>query len=496
MTLRGKLKAEFLVALLLAAPIGAPTDVPALEEEALDRPVATQSAAVLIPGADAQGRDAIVGAVASAAPVLLSRYIRVDTTNPPGNEVEGARFLSELLESEGIKVRVLESKTGRANVVARLKAKEGGRHKPIILLSHIDVVPADAARWSEAPYEGHIRDGALYGRGALDAKAVGMTHLLAMVAAKRAGIDLGRDVIFLATADEEAGGKAGAGWMVENHFNLFSDAEYVLTEGGWIIEEEGKPLIYKLDVAEKGPCWFRLNATGPPGHGSRPAQTTATTRLIDALHKLRTWERPWEVGAVVAGYYAAYASFDADRARQFRQLERSLADQEFYEWFVSDPSAAALIHDTLVPNVLKGSRKVNSVPTHASAEIDSRLLPGHNCEDFLRDVSEVIDDAEVTVTPILSIPSSNSGFDNALTRAVERVAAAEKRPSVVLPTMLTGFTDSHFFRDKGIEAYGFAPIVITRQEEATIHAPNERVRADELRAGVVRMLLLLEELSH
>jgi len=466
----------------------------ALEEEPLGDTAGGEVYTSAIGGAQAKGRDAILAALVAEAPRLLSRYVRIDTSNPPGNESEGAHLLSELLESEHISTQIFESAPGRSNVYARLKGN--GSKRPLILLSHIDVVPADESLWSSPPFLGRRRDGFLYGRGALDAKAVGITDLLTMVAVKRLGWKLDRDLIFVATADEETGGKSGAGWMVKNHPELFRDAEFLLNEGGWIVQEKDKPLVYKLDVAEKGPCWFRVVADGKPGHGSRPPVHTATTRLIEALHKLDTWERPYEVGPIVAGYYAAYAAFDPERARQFRQLKRSLGDKEFYEWFVSDPGASALIHDTIAPNVLIGSKKTNIIPARAVAEVDSRLLPGHDCRAFLDQVRARIDSDDVKVKPMVSFPSSESPLDNVLTRAIEALASAESTPAVVLPSLLSGFTDSHYFRELGIASYGFVPIVVTPEEKETIHAPDERVRVEELSKGVRRMVGLVEELAH
>jgi len=494
MTRSGKLKLTALTLVLALLPMGLASRSAALEEEALGEVPATSGYYSAIGGAEAKGRSAILAALAAEAPRLLSRYIRINTSNPPGNESDGARLLSALLESEAIPTQTFESAPGRSNVYARLKGN--GTKRPLILLSHIDVVPADESLWSSPPFLGERRDGAVYGRGALDAKAVGIIDLLTMVAVKRLGWTLDRDLIFLATADEEAGGKEGAAWMVSKHPELFDDAEFLLNEGGWIVQEKDKPLVYKLDVAEKGPCWFRVVAEGKPGHGSRPQAQTATTRLIEALHKLDTWDRPYEVGPIVAGYYAAYAAFDPERARQFRQLARSLEDKEFYNWFIDDAGAAALIRDTIAPNVLVGSKKTNIIPARAVAEVDSRLLPGHDCPAFLDQVRTRIENDKVKVEPMVSFPSSESPLDNVLTRAIEALAARETTPSVVLPSLLTGFTDSHYFRELGIAAYGFVPIVVTPEERETIHAPDERIRAEALGKGVRRMVDLLEELAH
>ncbi|MFQ5477108.1 MAG: M20/M25/M40 family metallo-hydrolase [Candidatus Binatia bacterium] len=432
--------------------------------------------------------------VAERSVELLQDYIRIKTINPPGKEINGALFLASLLEEEGIEARVLESAPGRGNLYARLRGN--GEEPAIILLSHIDVVAADATQWMVPPFDAVVRDGELFGRGALDAKGVGMTQLLATIAIKRLGVPLKRDIILLATADEERGGRLGAKWMVDNHFGLFADAEFLLNEGGFIHRDEGKPLIYKLGVAEKSPCWFRIVASGDPGHASQPGPETAVTRLVDALYKLEHRKRTYEVGPVVAGYYAAYAAIDEEHARQYRQLERSLESQEFFDWFMGDPTAVALVTDTITPTVLTASVKTNVIPAQAVAEVDSRLLPGHDCWSFLSSIRELVGGEHVTIESTgVNFPATQSPMNTALTEAVERVAAVEETKAVVLPAMLAGFTDSHYFRQKGIHSYGMVPMVVTASQRASIHGPDERVSVEELKAAVSRMVKLLQEVG-
>jgi acetylornithine deacetylase/succinyl-diaminopimelate desuccinylase-like protein len=449
----------------------------------------------VVPAAPAAGA-ASVQDVARRAADLLARYIRIDTTNPPGNEIEGARFLAGLLEAEGISARILESEPGRANVYARLAGN--GARKALLLLSHIDVVPADGSEWTREPFVGEIADGVVFGRGALDAKGVGIVELLALVALKHAGEVLDRDLVFLASADEETGGRLGVGWLVAEHFELFSDVEYVLNEGGFIHRDPGVPLIFNVNAAEKAPCWFRVTAYGEPGHASRPPPESAVTRLVKALNLLVSWRMPIEVGPIVAGYYSAFAELDPANARRFRNLERALSDDKvFRRAFMSDPGAAALVRDTLTPTVLRGSGKTNVVPATAWAEVDSRLLPGHDCAKFLDGVRARIAEVEqVRVDPAgVSFPATESPIGNELVDAVQRVAAGEEQEAAVLPGLLTGFTDSHWFRERGIAAYGFSPIDATPEQRQAIHGRDENVDAAALERGVHRLVALIRELS-
>ena len=437
----------------------------------------------------------VVASYAERAPALLRAYVAVDTVNPPGNETAGARFLADFLAAEGIESTVLESEPGRGNVVARLEGTgDGGA---VVLLSHINVVPADPDAWSHPPFEAMTdADGRLFGRGVLDCKGPGIVQALAFAALAAAERPPARDVILLATAGEETGGAPGAKWLLEEHREILDGAEIVLNEGGFIHRRPGQPLLFHLSAAEKGPCWFRVVADGEPGHGSRPADETAVTRLVGALDALLSWDRGIEVVPAVDRYFAAFAETGHPRGEELRDLERSFENEEFRAWFLGEPSWAALVRDTLAPTVLDGSIKTNVVPARAVAEIDSRLLPGHDCGEFLDAARARIGDEHVRIEPLgLSFPASASEVSGELARAVERLAAEEPEPAVVLPNMLTGFTDSHYFREHGMAAYGMVPLVVSPEQRKTLHAPNENVDEVELAPAVARLVRLIRLLD-
>ena len=263
--------------------------------------------------------------VEKQATEFLSTYVQIDTTNPPGNEAAAAQFLAGHFRKAGIDAETFESAPGRGSVLARLKGSGGGR--PVILLNHLDVVPANSDGWDVPPFSGAVRDGYVYGRGALDCKGVGTVDAMALLLMKQHGITLKRDVIFLGTADEETGGKLGAGWMVDTHFDRFADAQFVLNEGGAIeILPDGKRA-YGVAVAEKTPCWLRLTATGRPGHGSAPDKHTAVTRLVRALERTRVYRPALRVTPEVQAYYAAIAPLQDDtRRKQYTNLRLALQD--------------------------------------------------------------------------------------------------------------------------------------------------------------------------
>ncbi len=423
---------------------------------------------------------------------FLSAYIQINTSNPPGNETAAARFLAKRFRQAGINAQVFESQPGRGSVVARLNGRGGAR--PIILLNHLDVVPASAAEWEVPPFAGTVRDGYVYGRGALDCKGVGTIDAMALLLLKRYGIALKRDVIFLGTADEETGGKLGAGWMVEHHVDTLRDAEFVLNEGGQIEVLSNGARAYGVAVAEKTPCWLRLAATGPPGHGSAPEKETAVTRLVRALERIRQYEPEVRVVPEVAAYYAALAELeDGARRIQYKDLNAAMADADFRLAFLARPRDAALVRNTITPTVLTGSLKTNVIPPMASAELDCRLLPGEEPGRFVNTLKDVIADPAVTVDVVLNFPPTSSPAGTALYSAIAALAAGDTAP--VIPSVLRGFTDSHYFRERGITSYGFVPFELPEEEDRRMHGINERLSTTNLREGTRRLLELLQRLD-
>lgn len=425
---------------------------------------------------------------------VLANLIRIDTSNPPGGETAAANALARKLGDEGIASQVIESAPGRGNLYARLPGR--GTRRPIVLLSHLDVVPADPKSWRLPPFSGTREAGYVYGRGALDDKGMGVVELMTLVAIKRAGQPLDRDLILLATADEEAGGKAGAGWLMQHHPELLQGAEYLVNEGDAIHEQASGHTVVQVGVAEKTPCWVRLTAHGEAGHGSTPPPQTAVTRLVRALNKLRRYRTPIRVTRPVEAYFAALAPQEREPLRsKLANLAEALEDPLFLAEFTRNPRQNALVRNTITPTVLAGSPKTNVIPAEASAELDVRLLPGEKPADFLATLATVIGDDAVHIEPLLSFPASASDPDSPFVTAVRQVAASEFPGAPVVPSVVPGFTDSHFFRDLSIQSYGFAPFVLSEGEERTVHGTNERISVENLHSGVRRLVTLLRVLS-
>jgi acetylornithine deacetylase/succinyl-diaminopimelate desuccinylase-like protein len=424
------------------------------------------------------------GKVGDETVQLLADYLRVDTSNPPGNEARAASFFAVLLQKERIPYSVLESAPGRSVIYARLKGN--GRKRPIVLLNHTDVVPADKQFWSAEPYSGLVRDGYLYGRGALDMKSLGLVQFMTLLLLKRSGVPLDRDVIFLGTPDEEAGGRQGAGWFVRNHPELIRDAEFLLTEGSSNLISGSRRIYYGIGATEKTPCWLKLTAKGVPGHGSVPKRNSAPSRLVRALGKLEAHEPELKVTPAVARFFRAIAELQTDPnlKRAYSDISAAIKDQRLRDLIISNTQNAALLRNTIQPTVVNIGSKTNVIAPVATAEIDCRLLPGEKPEDFISEVKRVIDDPSIEVETLLAFGASESPVDTDLYRAIQEVIRSEDSGAIFVPTVLAGFTDSHYFRDLGIVSYGFSPFLIESQDFVGVHGNDERIPVDALRQGV------------
>lgn len=427
--------------------------------------------------------------VTQEATELLSKYIQLDTTNPPGNERDAARMLKEKFLTDGIPATTWEPLKGRGIVAARLRGI--GKHtKSIILLSHMDVVPANPKEWEVPPFSGLVKNGEIWGRGALDDKGPGVIELMAMLAIKRAGILLNRDVLFVATGDEEEGGKNGAGWFVDHEASVFADAGFLLNEGGGIHAlADNKRKVYVVSVTEKTPLWLKLTASGPAGHASDPPAETAVTRLVRALDKLSQYKTAIHVIGPVQDYYHTMAMLDHGPKEQL-DLAAALKDPAYQNKFLSDPSQNARVRDTITPTVLSASQKTNVISETAYAEVDCRLLPGSDPKAVMNDIKKALGDDSIKIDTILNFPPISSPSRSPLMTAIDSLARVHDQAGVV-PSMVIGFTDSHYFRQKKIVSYGFIPIEVLPAEGKGIHGINERIGVSELADGIQRMVQLL-----
>jgi acetylornithine deacetylase/succinyl-diaminopimelate desuccinylase-like protein len=425
-------------------------------------------------------------AVGDEAVRLLSQYLRINTTNPPGNELTAAQWLRAVLAREGIGARIYEPRAGKANLVARLRGD--GRARPLVLLNHMDVVLATPEYWKVPPFSGEIRDGYVWGRGALDMKGEGIAQLMTLLLLRRSGLPLARDIVFVATADEEVNGGVGASWMATDQADVFRDAEFLLTEGGTIrAGPDGRPEYFGVGTTEKSPYWLDMTARGTPGHGSRPTADNPVHRLVRALGRIAAWETPLTVTPTVERYFRELAGAERDtvRRRWYRDIRAALDDPAAVRALTADPVLNAVLRNTISITGLKGSDKTNVIPPVATAVLDVRLLPGQDPQAFLADLTRVVDDTLVTFRRQgLTWAATESGADTDLFGAIAAAARARAPDAVVTPYMLAGFTDSHYFRRMGIAAYGISPFPITAEESRGVHGNDERLSVAALRFGV------------
>lgn len=435
-------------------------------------------------------------ALAAEATAWLQEYLRIRTTNPPGNETAGARFLQQVLAREGIQAEILEERPGRGNLYARIPGTGAGR--PLVLLHHIDVVPADSARWTYPPFGGVIADGALWGRGAQDTKGLGIVQLATVIALKRRGIPLSRDLILLANSDEELG-STGSLWFTTTHAALLRNAQLLLNEGGDNpLGANGRALYYGLDATEKVPYWVRLTVHGTPGHGSQPRADNAAQRLSRVLGRIADWQTPLVLTPAAAAYFQALATREPDSTHRawLADLAAALKDSAAAAWLTSDRYQNAILRNTVTITVLRGSTNTNVIPAEASAELDVRLLPGQSPDSFVAQLRAVMRDSTVEITRLSRLRAAKaSPVQGPVLEALTDAVAAMDPGALVLPQMLAGYTDSYDFRSLGIDAYGVDAWRSGLATSGTSHGNDERVPLKEIRFGVEFYYRIVEQLA-
>jgi len=412
----------------------------------------------------------------------LQNYIQIDTINPPGNEYRAVDFLAEIFEAEGIEYQTAESAPGRGNIWARL---EGGNEPGLILLQHSDVVPADEEFWTIPVLSGAIRDGVILGRGARDMKGLGTLQLATFIALHRSGVELNRDVVFLATADEEAGGMFGVGWLIENRPEIFEDIGILLNEGGGG-SRVGQSVVFSVEVTQKVPVWLRLYAIDRPGHGSSPRTTSSVTRIVQALNTMLENPFPPRIIGPVNDYFSALSvDMDEEWAGSYANIQAAINDPNFVaKLHDARPGHNSLIRDTCSMTRMSGSNKINVIPPTAWAELDCRILPDKPADQFISELDDLIGYTGVEIQKIMAFTPAISETNSRLYRAIDSVTQELHPGSRVLPSVSTGFTDSHFTRDLGIISYGFNPIITNRGEHTGVHGNDEQVGEEAFRRGV------------
>ncbi|MFK8042962.1 M20/M25/M40 family metallo-hydrolase [Congregibacter sp.] len=421
----------------------------------------------------------------------LQAFLKIDTINPPGNESRAVDFYSKILDAEGISWSSAESAPGRGNIWARI---EGGDEPALILLQHTDVVPADPKYWTTDPLSGEIREGFIWGRGAIDMKGTGITQLATFLSLHRAGKPLNRDVVFVATADEEAGGLFGAGWLLKNHPEIFDNAGLLLNEGGSGRLTAKGETIFSVELTQKVPVWLRLTSVDKPGHGSMPYPTSSVTRVVQALELVRTNPFPARIIAPVDAMFRSIAqSAEPEWAPAFADMAAAIEEPGFLTRLQKfSPPMHALTRDTCSITRMSASNKINVVPPEAWGEIDCRILPDKPVDEFVEEMRELVAPSGVEVEVLMAFSPAITDTGSRLYSAITDITAERHPGSRVMPSVSAGFTDSHFTRDAGIASYGFTPTVIPESEMVRIHGNDERISEAAFRRGVDDHLAIIE----
>ena len=424
---------------------------------------------------------------------LLSELIKIDTTNPPGNELKAAEFIYDLLNKEGIEAEILKSSDTRGNIIARIKGKSPG--KKIALMGHLDVVPADPKEWSVNPFSGVVKDGYVWGRGALDCKGLVAQQLWTMIQLAREGFKPEKgELIFIGEADEENGANYGAKWLVENYPEI-TKIDYLITEGGGFAFQIAGKNKYTMEVAQKNIFWTKLHIKGTPGHGSVPAfKDNVIVKAAKIVEKIHAYKTPIEMNQVVKRFFKEF--FEENKLLSKLALSKKAIEKMLSLEGKKNPGAVAfadaMIRDTITPTIFKSGYKENVIPGEAEIVLDARLLPGKTFDDLLAHLKKALgkDFKDISKYELLVGDGSTAITEyenNPFVAMIEKALKLVDSKGVVVPFMVTGGTDSRFFREKGVNAIGFQPIppesMNLNDITKLIHGIDERIPISSLIFG-------------
>jgi acetylornithine deacetylase/succinyl-diaminopimelate desuccinylase-like protein len=429
-----------------------------------------------------------MGTLPQEAVAWLEGLIRINTTNPPGNELAAANYIAGILEKEGIPHEVIEITQGRAIVVGRLNASVmPDAARSLLLLAHLDVVGVTREKWTVDPFAAVTQGGYLYGRGTIDDKGMVIANLAAIVALKRNAILLDRDVIFLADDDEEQGGDASIKAVIAKHWDKIA-AGFAINEEGRVITKNGKPLYVGIQTSEKVSMNVTVICTGTSGHGSMPRPDNAVVHLSAAIAKIGAYETPVKFIPETERYFEQLARVEDDEtAKWIRALEmpsrQSLAVKRVAEM---SPIWNSMMRDTIAPTMLQAGVRMNVVPSEARANLNIRLLPGDSINDVVADLKKVVNDPQIRfeVVPNGGMPSPPSSLESPLYKTIQQASEKEFPGIVTMPYMSTGATDSAQLRLHNVQAFGLLPFPLAEEDVLRMHADDERIPLESFRKGV------------
>jgi acetylornithine deacetylase/succinyl-diaminopimelate desuccinylase-like protein len=435
----------------------------------------------------------------SEAVLWLQGLVRINTSNPPGNELAAAKYLAEVLHKEGITAEIFESAPGRGILVARLAASAvPDPSRALLLMGHIDVVGVDKSKWTVDPFSGTMKDGYLWGRGAIDDKAMTIANVAVLVALKRSGVRLNRDVILLAEGDEEAGGEQGMKFAVEKHWDKIA-CGYALNEGGRVMMKDGKVQYVGVQASEKTAVNVDVIATGTSGHGSVPRADNAVVHLATAISKIGAYEAPVQLNTVTTAFFEGLAKVEDDETSKWmRALEEPDRAEHASRWISNaNPVWNSMLRDTIAPTMLQAGVRANVVPSQARGVLNIRVLPGNLVSPLLLKLEQLVNDPQIRfeIEPGFGETAPSTSVKTDLYATITSVAGKEFPGTPVLPMMSTGATDAVPLRLRNVNAYGVLPFPLGEQDVLRVHGDDERIPLDSFRKGVDFLYNIVTELA-
>lgn len=477
---------------LLSAPLLLPAADLRVEAQAPSMSMPTVSAPQTSPVGD-------TAALAKEAEGWLADLVKIDTTNPPGNEQAAAKYIAAILTKEGITPELLDLAPGRSALVARLRsAAVPDPSRALLVVAHMDVVGVDKSKWTVDPFGAVIKDGYLYGRGAIDDKGMLAANLAAFIALKRSNARVNRDVIFLATADEEQGGDASIRMLISKYWDKFA-AGYAINEGGRVILKNGKVEYIAVQASEKVPVNVAVIARGPSGHASVPTKDNAVVHLATAIAKIGAYTAPVHLTTIVRRYFEQLATIEDDElAKWIRSLDTPDRG-EHAQRVISEtnPLWNSMMRDTIAPTMLTAGVRANVIPSEARAMLNIRLLPGDTIDVLLADLTKLVNDPQISfeVQPDAGLAAPPSSLESDFYATITKTAAQEFSGAPVLPLLSAGATDSAQLRLHNVQAYGVSPFPMTDEDSRRMHADEERIPLASFDKGVDFLARLVAEFA-
>jgi acetylornithine deacetylase/succinyl-diaminopimelate desuccinylase-like protein len=438
-------------------------------------------------------------ALALEAQNWLVDLVKINTTNPPGNEQVAAKYIAAVLAKEGITAEVLDLAPGRSAIVARLRSTViADPSRALLLVAHMDVVGVDRSKWSVDPFGGVIKDGYLWGRGSIDDKSMVAANLAAFIALKRGNVHLNRDVIFLGTADEEQFGDSSMKMVIAKYWNKIA-AGYAINEGGQVVLKDGKVQYVAIQVSEKVSVNVELTATGKGGHSSTPTKDNPVVHIAAAVDKIGNYTAPVHLTSVVRRYFEALTPLEDEETSKWMRVVDTPDRGEHAQRYLSDanPTWNSMMRDTVAPTILQAGFRANVIPSEAHATINVRLVPGDTIDLFVNDLKKLVNDPQIRWDISLDggFAAPNSSLDTDFYALIKKVTAQEFGGAPVLPYMSTGATDSAQLRLHSVQAYGLRPIPLSEADSARVHGDEERLPLTSFAKGVDCLVHIVAEFS-